>query len=686
MDKQIKINGLNCASCAAKIEGKLKDVPWVEDVSLNFTMGKLSVKIDNNKNYSLPILQKIVDDIEDGVQLTDGESHHHDEEEIEGSLIKLLISLPLFVIGLFMPEKSVIQLILLGVAYIVSGYSVLFRAVKNLLKGDFFDEFFLMGIATIGAFIVGEISEGVGVMIFFLIGEYFQDLAVGKTKKSIESLMSLKPEFARRETGEVVSPDDIIAGDIIEVRPGEKIPLDGVVLSGNSNVDTKTITGEPLPRFIKRDDNVLSGFLNLTEVIKVRCSKTYSESTVAKILEMVQNENSNKTKTEKFITRFSKVYTPIVVITALLIAVVSPFIFSDWSFSDSTYKALIFLVVSCPCALVLSVPLGYFGGIGRASREGILIKGSSYLDELTKITKFAFDKTGTLTKGAFQVNDIYIFDGYTKEELLTAAYRAECRSNHPIAVAITSFASSVEDIEPLSYREISGGGVIAEYSGETFIGGSRKFLIDNGVEINDEEETLGTEIYIARSGIYLGIISLKDSIKDDSYKLVPTLGAENIYMLTGDNRESAEYIGEKLGIKNIKAGLLPGDKAEFIKKLREDESVMFVGDGINDAPVLASSNLGISMGGAGSDIAIEASDIVLMTDEPSKIISAIRIAKFSKKIIVENIILALGLKILIMFLGLMGFAGLWLAIFADVGVGLLAVLNSIRTLNYKLPK
>ncbi|MGL1891010.1 MAG: heavy metal translocating P-type ATPase [Spirochaetaceae bacterium] len=684
MDKIIEIDGLNCASCANKIEAKINAVPWIKEAKINFAFGNIFVKMENSRNYSLNTLQKIVDDIEPGVLLrTSGTEKEESFLEKNRSLIKLCLSLPLFIVGLLSGNNLYIQIPLLTMAYLISGFDVLLRAIKNIIKGRFFDEFFLMSIATIGAFIVGEVAEGVGVMIFFQLGEFFQDLAVGRTKKSIKSLLSIKPDFARLENGEIVKPETVKPGDIIEVRPGEKIPIDGVILSGITTVDTKTITGESIPRNIQEDAEVLSGFVNLTGNIKVEVSKTFKDSTISKILEMVQNESSKKTTTENFITKFSKVYTPIVVFTALAIAVLTP-LFTSWTYDQSIYKSLIFLVISCPCALVISVPLGYFGGIGRSSREGILIKGSSYLEALNSVTKFVFDKTGTLTKGLFTVVDIFTTPESNVDELLDAAFKVEHKSNHPIAQAITQYCNVTDIDEPQKYIEVSGNGIEAEYQNSIYLGGKKEFLIQRGIKILNNNKKSGTKVYISKNNIHLGTLTLADVVKEDSHRLVKELGENNIYMLTGDNKEAALSIGKELNITNIKHSQLPLDKANFIKDLGKTEKVLFVGDGINDAPVLASSYVGVSMGGLGSDVAIEASDIVIMTDEPSKIITAIKISKFTKKIIIQNIIIALGFKVIIMTLGIIGIAGLWLAIFADVGVGLIAILNSVRTLNYKI--
>lgn len=683
MYKSLKIDGLNCASCAEKIEIKLKKVPWIEDVNLNFAMGNIQIKTNDNDLYSLPQLQKVIDDIEEGVLLKDSPSADESPKLLDNKgFIKILISLPLFIAGLLLHDQSIAYFTLLGTAYLISGYEVLFRAIRNILKGQFFDEFFLMSMATIGAFIVGETAEGVGVMIFFQLGEFFQDLAVGKSKHSIKSLMSLKPEFVRLQNGEIIKPELATPGQIIEVRPGEKIPTDGIIISGETTVDSKTITGESIPKLIKESEEVLSGYINISSVIKVEVTKTLEDSTVNKILEMVQNETSKKTKTENFISRFSRIYTPIVVISALIIAVISPMIIQSWTYDDSIYKALIFLVISCPCALVISVPLGYFGGLGRGSKAGILIKGSTHLDDLCNITKFSFDKTGTLTEGFFSIQSVDSV--IPQDQLMDIAYKIEFKSNHPIAVAITTYTGITENLEPTFYQEIPGRGVIATYSDQSYIGGNRDLLMDQGIDLPDSSNSFGTEFYISQNGLYVGKILLSDSLKPDIKTMVENLGPENVYMLTGDNSASANYIASLAGIINFEHSLLPADKAMFIKALGSKEKVLFAGDGINDAPVLAASSVGVSMGGIGSDAAIQASDIVLMNDEPSKIIDAIKIARFTKKIIIGNIIMALGFKVVIMILGLSGITGLWLAIFADVGVGLLAVLNSIRTLHYKI--
>lgn len=684
MNKNIKLNGLNCAACGTKIEESINKLPWIEEAKLNYSMSNINIKVKDLDKYSLKFIQKIVDEIEEGVSLYDENDQVKDISIFQNKgFIRLMISLPLFVTGLLLGSKPLIQAILLSTAYLISGIEVLIRAVKNMAKGRLFDEFFLMSIATIGAFLIGELAEGVGVMIFFQLGEFFQGLAIGKTKKSIKSLMSIKPDFARLDNGQICQPEAIGIGDVIEVRPGEKIPLDGYILTGNSSVDTKTITGESIPRSLKENDKVLSGFLNISGILKIKVEKTFSESTVSVILEMVQNEASKKTKTENFITKFSRVYTPIVVIAAMLIAIISPLLFKGLSFNESIYKSLIFLVISCPCALVVAVPLGYFSGIGRASKEGILIKGSTYIEALTEVTKFAFDKTGTLTKGVFSVYKTTVNNGFSKEDLLTAAYITESKSNHPIAKSVIDFCNLASPFEPDEYKEISGSGVIAVHKNKTYIAGKEQFLTDRGIAIEGPVKESGTKVFVAEENKHIGTLYLADSVKEGSKKLVKSLGHENVYMLTGDNKDAADKVADELEIKKLMYNLLPMDKADYIKNLSYKEKVLFVGDGINDAPVLAASHVGVSMGGLGSDAAIEASDVVIMNDDPSKVSTAVNISKYTKMIIIQNIVIALGFKVLIMLMGVMGFAGLWLAIFADVGVTLIAVLNSLRTLRKK---
>lgn len=684
MNKTINFQGLNCAACANKIEKKISDIPWIENANLNFTLNKINLKVSDNSKYSLGFLQKLVDDIESGVTLFDSKESNKTNTIFSNILlVRLILGIPLFILGLLISEETILKPIILFTAYILSGYDVLFRAIKNITKGKFFDEFFLMSIATIGAIIIGEMAEGVGVMIFFQLGEFIQGIAVGKSKKSIQALMEIKPDFARLKNGEIIQPEDVNVGDIIEVRPGEKIPLDGKVFYGTSSADTKTVTGESIPRDLKEGDTVLSGFVNITGIIQITVEKEFSESTVSLILDMVQNEASKKTKTENFITKFSKTYTPIVVICALVIGALGPVIIPSLTYSQSIYKSLIFLVISCPCALVISVPLGYFGGLGRSSKEGILIKGSNYIDALTEVTSFAFDKTGTLTEGIFSITELIAHKGVEKEELISCLTYTETKSNHPLAKAITKELKLEIPKTEYDYQEISGKGIKAEHNGDIFLAGNKELLKTHGIEIIDPNDRIGTRVYLSKNKTFLGQVILSDKIKMGVKNLIRDLGQENVHMLTGDDSSVANSVAAELDIKNYESELLPHDKANYIEKLSENEKVLFVGDGINDAPVLKRSHVGVSMGGIGSDAAIEASDVVLMTDEPTKIATGIKIAKYTKKVIKENIAIALGFKLIIMALGLAGITGLWMAVFADVGVTLIAVLNSLKALNFK---
>lgn len=685
MNKTINFQGLSCAACANKIEKKINDIPWIEEANLNFTLNKINLKVSDTSKYSLGFLQKLVDDIESGVTLFDPKDKNQKSTIFSNILIvRLLIGIPLFISGLLFNEESIIKTIILFSAYIVSGYDVLFRAIKNIIKGKFFDEFFLMSIATIGAIIIGEMAEGVGVMIFFQLGEFIQGIAVGKSKRSIQALMEIKPDFARLKNGEIIQPEDVKIGDVIEVRPGEKIPLDGIVFYGTSSVDTKTVTGESIPRDVKNGDNVLSGFVNITGIIQITVEKEFKDSTVSLILDMVQNEASKKTKTENFITKFSKTYTPIVVFSAVLIGAIGPLLIPSLTYSDSIYKSLIFLVISCPCALVISVPLGYFGGIGRSSKEGILIKGSNYIDALTEVTCFAFDKTGTLTEGVFSVTEIINHYGVDRSELLACLKYTETKSNHPLAKAITNELKLIPPNSEYEYQEITGKGIKAVYNEDVYLAGNKELLKSHGIKIIDPNDRIGTRVYLSKNNNFLGQIILTDKIKKGVKGLIKNLGEKNVHMLTGDDSSVANSVAAELGIVNYKSELLPHDKANYIENLSSNEKVLFVGDGINDAPVLKRSHVGVSMGGIGSDAAIEASDVVLMTDEPAKIASGIKIAKYTKKVIKENIAIALGFKLVIMALGLAGITGLWMAVFADVGVTLIAVLNSLKALNFKV--
>ncbi|MBO5396951.1 MAG: cadmium-translocating P-type ATPase [Clostridia bacterium] len=603
-------------------------------------------------------------------------------------LLRILISLALFVAVIIIektlsPHRIAVLLMYL-VPYFVAGYDVLSACIKKILKGKFFDEEFLMTIATVGALVVGEYPESVFVMVFFQAGELFQKIAVGKSRRSISSLMELAPDCAaviRDGEEDTVFSEEVSVGETVIVRPGEKIPLDGIITEGESAIDMKALTGESTPVDVYTGAEVKSGSINLTGTLKIEVLKGFSESTAAKILELVENSTLNKAKTEKFLTKFSRVYTPAVVISALLLAVVPSIITGDWK--TWLYRGLIFLVVSCPCALVISVPLSYFGGIGGASSKGILIKGASFLEALGNVSTFVFDKTGTLTTGEFSVDGVFPEEGFTKEELLDITARAEYYSNHPLAKGIVKAAGRIT--APDSIKEYPGGGVEAVIDGKTVLSGNARFLTEKGITIS-EKAVRGTAVLTAADGKYAGFIRLCDSPKAGARKTIEELhsiGVKKTVMLTGDRDEAAKNTAEDLGIGEYRSSLLPGDKADYVKELCESPekgSVAFVGDGINDAPVLALSHVGIAMGGVGSDAAIEASDVVIMDDSIEKCVLAVKIAKKTRRIVRENVVFALGVKFLVLILAAAGLTNMWVGVFADVGVAVIAILNAMRTL------
>uniref|UniRef100_UPI00257E5D4F heavy metal translocating P-type ATPase n=1 Tax=Clostridium sp. UBA1652 TaxID=1946348 RepID=UPI00257E5D4F len=569
------------------------------------------------------------------------------------------------------------------------GGEVVLQAIKNILKGQIFDENFLMSIATIGAFAIGDYAEGVAVMLFYQIGEYFQDAAVRKSKKSITSLMDIRPDYANLKQGadiKIVSPDIIKIGDTIVVKPGEKIPLDGTILDGDSMVDTSALTGESVPRTVKQGESVLAGCINQSGVLTIEVTKEFGESTVAKIIDLVENASSKKAPSENFITTFSRYYTPVVVILALLLALIPP-LFMNGAWSEWINRGLIFLVISCPCALVISIPLGFFGGIGAASRRGILVKGSNYLEALNNIDTIVFDKTGTLTKGVFVVNSINPFGNITEADLLALAAKAEAFSNHPIAISILkAFGTTVSKESIHDYEEISGHGIRVKSDGLEILAGNDKLMKLNKISFEENTE-IGTKIYISVDNVFVGSIVISDEIKPDSREAITNLKAKGIrktVMLTGDNTQIAEAIAKELNIDEVHSQLLPDQKVEQLELLDKQKSpkgkLAFIGDGINDAPVLARADIGIAMGGLGSDAAIEAADVVLMTDEPSKLVSAIDISRITKRIVLQNIAFALGVKGIFLILGAFGIASMWEAVFADVGVSLIAIINAMRIL------
>ncbi len=584
----------------------------------------------------------------------------------------------------------IIQIVLYIVSYLIVGFEVVKKAIMNIFHGEFFDENFLMSIATIGAFAIKEFPEAVAVMLFYQIGEYFQSYAVKKSRKSIASLMDIRPDYANLKVNgdiERKSPEEIKIGDVIVVKPGEKVPLDGIVLDGNSMLDTAALTGESVPREVKEKDKILSGCINLNGVLEIKVEKEFGESTVSKILDLVENATNKKAKTENFITKFSKYYTPIVVFLALIIAFIPPMI-TKTNMLDWIYRALTFLVVSCPCALVISVPLSFFSGIGAASKKGILVKGSNYLELLSKTEIAVFDKTGTLTKGVFDVQKIKNEKGIDPKEMLELAAYCESYSNHPISISIQkAYGKEIDKKQIKDSKEVAGKGIISKINDKEVACGNIKLMKELNLDNVKPVDELGTIIYVAINKQYAGYIVISDKIKEDAKKAIQDLkkaGVKKTIMLTGDNKDVAEKVNQELKLDDVYSELLPVDKVNKVEELlnnkNEETKLAFIGDGINDAPVLARADIGIAMGGLGSDAAIEAADIVIMTDEPSKIATAIKISRKTLKIVYQNISFALIVKIGVLILSAFGFASMWAAVFADVGVTVLAVLNSFRAL------
>lgn len=715
----LSIKGLQCANCAAKIEKKINDINEIEEANLDFIGEKILIKTsETNEIKLIDTIQKIADSIEDGVTISSrkkadnkeahghadvhGHSNNHGGEVAR--IIKLLIVGGIFFcLALMLPlpfKYRGVRMILYLLSYIIVGGDVLLKAFKNIKRGRIFDENFLMSIATIGAFAVGEYPEAVAVMLFYQLGEMFQGIAVNRSRKSISDLMDIRPDFANLKIGdkiEKVSPEDVKPGDIIIVKPGEKVPLDGEIVSGYSAFDTSALTGESLPREMGEGSQILSGYINKTGLINVKVTKIFSESTVSKILDLVQNASSKKSKTENFITKFASYYTPVVVIIAVLISIVPPLfirgaVFADYS--EWIYKGLVFLVLSCPCALVISIPLGFFGGIGGASKHGILIKGGNYLEALNKVHTVVMDKTGTLTKGIFKVTEINVSDSeWSEDELLKYTAYAESFSNHPIASSIVEeYERNYEKINKAlisDFEEISGYGIKVTADDRKITAGNAKLMNSENISFTESEKA-GTVIYVAADGKYIGNILIADEIKEDSMKAVEEMkknGVKEVVMLTGDTKKIGESIAEKLHIDKVFTELLPDQKVEKLEELfmqrSAKEKIMFVGDGINDAPVLARADIGVAMGGVGSDAAIEAADVVIMNDEPSKIVTAMKIAKRTRTIVWQNIIIALGIKFIILALGIGGHATMWEAVFADVGVALIAILNAMRVMKGK---
>ncbi len=706
--QQLTLEGLGCANCAAKIETRTQGVMGINNATVDFATRKLTFEIaDKNDlerilNEVTSIVRKIEPDVrvvpDRIVETADAKKNSENtSREYETSrkkeIAKLVIGGILFALGLIIDFPKPVELALFLTSYAIVGGSVVFRAVKGIRYGQVFSEHFLMSVATIGAFFVGSYAEGVAVMLFYLIGELFQDMAVDHSRKSIADLMDIRPDYANlKRNGELVkvSPEVVKIGDTIIVKPGEKIPLDGIVIEGASMVDTAALTGESVPRQLESGSVALSGFINRHGVLTIEVNKDFANSTVSKILDLVQNASSRKAPTEKFITKFARYYTPVVVFMALAMAVIPPLAIPGATFADWIYKALIFLVVSCPCALVISIPLGFFGGIGGLSKRGILVKGSNYLEALNQVEMVVFDKTGTLTKGIFEITTAKAYNNYSRDELIECAAYAESHSNHPIALSIQkAFNQAIDSSQIESYEELAGLGTKALVAGKTILAGNGKLMELNNIKY-PQVDSVGSVVHIAINNNYAGYLVISDEVKEDSamaIKSLKSLGIDRIIMLTGDLKEVGEKFARQLGLDEVYSELLPDAKVEKIESLEKEKSIrgkiVFVGDGINDAPVLARADVGIAMGGLGSDAAIEAADVVIMNDEPTKVVTAIRIARRTRTIVFQNIFFALGVKAIFLVFGAMGLASMWEAVFADMGVALIAIFNSIRVINTK---
>ena len=700
------LEGLDCASCAGKIETQIGKIEEISLSSIHFPTKTLLIKLENENNFDEVTnqIKQIITSIEPDVVLKDknkkNESIISEAKLSPWEKIKFGVGIPLFIIAIVFSFSPLVEFGLFFLSFVLIGSEVLIRALRNLFEGKVFDENFLMSIATIGAFAIGQYAEGVAVMLFYQVGEYFQSLAVNHSRKSISSLMEIRPDFAnliQNETTINVDPEQIQVGDFILVKPGEKVPLDGVVESGQSMLDTSAITGESVPRKVTVGDEILSGTINQSGVLTIKVTKVFGESTVSKILELVENAHHLKAPTENFITKFAKVYTPIVVFLALGLAVIPPLL-NQGTFNDWIYRALVFLVVSCPCALVISIPLGFFGGIGGASKEGILMKGSQYLEALNQVHTVVFDKTGTLTKGIFQVTHIYPAPGLTKEEFIEYGALAESYSTHPIAKSIVNaYGKNIDESLIKDYEEISGEGIQATIKGRKVLFGNKNYISKETLipSTLNENKDMGTKIYMSIDGEFSGYLVISDEIKEDSKLAIDSLrkiGVKRLIMLTGDLETVALEVASHLKLDGYYAELLPHQKVEKMEELKKNHSekgkLVFVGDGINDAPVLALADIGIAMGGLGSDAAIEAADVVIMNDEPSKIATAIKVARRTKTIVWQNIFFAFGVKAIVLVLGAGGLATMWEAVFADVGVTIIAVFNAMRVLkgNYSDPK
>lgn len=694
--KVLYLNGLDCAVCAQKIENAVKGLDGVKTATVDFAAQRMTLEAadKNNMPAILRAASQTVTALEPDVKISytpnkAGQPESADKKE-RLSRLGLILGAVLFVVGLIFSFPKPIEFALFLASFLLVGGEVVFKALRNIARGQVFDENFLMSVATIGAFAIGDYPEGVAVMLFYQIGELLQDIAVNRSRKSISALMDIRPDYANLKDGDEirkVTPEEVGIGDSIVVRPGEKIPLDGKIIDGKSSLDTSALTGESLPRDVEAGDEVLSGSVNKSGLLTIEVTKEFGESTVSRILDLVQNASSQKAPTENFITKFARYYTPAVVFAALALAFLPPLLMPGASFAEWINRGLIFLVVSCPCALVVSIPLSFFGGIGGASKNGILVKGSNYLEALNNVDTVVFDKTGTLTRGNFKVTEIAAANNFSKEEVLEFAAHAENFSNHPIAVSIReAYGKEIDNQLVSDCEEVSGHGIRVKIDGKSVLAGNAKLMDTEKIEWK-KESVPGTAVYLAIDGKFAGYLVISDEVKPDSKEAIQKLKAIGVHktvMLTGDSKATGEKVANELGLDAAYTELLPQQKVEQMenlsKKLLPNGKLVFVGDGINDAPVLAQADVGVAMGGLGSDAAIEAADIVLMTDEPSKLVDAIRIAKRTRRIVWQNIIFALGVKAVFLILGAFGIANMWEAVFGDVGVTVIAVINATRTM------
>lgn len=697
MQKSYKLEGLDCASCADKIEKSVQKIHGVEKARVDFMAEKMTLEVESGhdlevENEARAVIGKLEPDVK-VISLKDVK-----EEEGRNSnknrLIRIIIAFVLFLaLIIIKPSNNWVALASYLVVYVLIGGDIVKRAVTNIFRGEVFDENFLMSVATIGAFFIGEYPEAVAVMLFYQVGEWFQSAAVDQSRKSIAKLMDIRPDSANLlVNGQIkaVAPDTIEIGQQILVKPGEKVPLDGQIIDGSSMVDTSALTGESVPRTVKVGDEILGGFINKNGALTINVTKKFGDSTVSKILDLVENASSKKAPAENFISKFARYYTPVVVVLAILLAVIPPFIFPDTSINEWVYRALTFLVISCPCALVISVPLSFFGGIGGASKLGVLIKGSNYLEILANTETIVFDKTGTLTKGNFVVQNITSVV-LPEEELLRLTATAEQLSTHPIAISIKE-SYGKETVPATAIEEVAGHGIKATIEGKTVLVGNAKLMKQFGIEAPEVKEA-GTLIFVAIHNQFAGYLVIADQLKPDAISAIKELKAEGVkqtVMLTGDNQQVAEAIAKEVGVDKVYAELLPDGKVDRLEELLKASSpknkVAFVGDGMNDAPVLARTDVGIAMGGLGSDAAIEAADVVIMNDEPSRIASAIKLSRKTLRIVKQNIIFAIAVKIIVLALGALGLASMQAAVFADVGVTIIAVLNAMRCLRVEKMK